>query len=327
MIVEVLTIQAGGSVGEDLDRLFKADRELECVVIVADGRRPTHLVTREHYYGLTGGPYGFTLFQKKPAEAVAKADPLVVEATVPVRQLTRLALERRREEQYDPVLITGPDGAILGMVTLKQLIQRAAELEVQMAHLSNPLTNLPGSRLVQQWIERGIAEDRDGGLTVTFTDLDRFKEYNDVYGLMMGDDMVRRTAEVLREGLARLGPEAALGHAGGDDFILVTRRPPESDALREICAAFDRGKLDLFRSEDLRRRFFHAADERGNQVRVPLTTLSLAGLTSRSLGAERHPAIFSQLSAGLRRQAKMVAAALGRSSFVLADGWPEAAPC
>jgi len=326
MIAEVLTIQAGTSLGEDLDRLFKADRDLECVVITAAGGRPTHLVTREHYYALTGGPYGYTLFQKKPAEAVGKADPLVVDAKAPVRQLTRLALDRSREDQYDPALVVDAAGNVLGMVTLKRLIQRAAEIEIQMAQLSNPLTNLPGSRLVQQWIERGLAADGDGGLTVTFIDLDRFKEFNDVYGLLTGDEMVRQTAKVLRDGLALLGPEAQLAHAGGDDFVIVSRRPPESDALRTICARFDQEKLALFRPEDAQRGYFHAADDRGNQIRVPLTTLSLVGLTSGSLGAERHPAVFSQLAAGLRRKAKSVAAALGRSSFILHDGWPEAAP-
>jgi GGDEF domain-containing protein len=326
MVTEVLTLAAGSCLGEDLDRRFKSDRELECIVITTAGK-PTHLVTREHYYALTGGPYGFTLFQKKPAEAVGKTSPLVVAATAPIRQLTRFALDRPREEQYDPIVVTGADGAVLGIVTLTRLIQRAAELEVRMAQLSNPLTHLPGSRLAQEWIEHGLAEDHDGGLTVIFIDLDRFKEFNDVYGLLIGDDMVRRTADVLSAGCELLGPEAQLSHAGGDDFVIVSRRPPASDALREICARFDREKLSLFRPEDVQRGFFHAADERGHPIRVPLTTLSLVGLTSASLGAERHPAVFSQRAAGLRRQAKTLAAALGRSSFILHDGWPESTLC
>src|SRR6185295_8229985 len=60
-----VTLAAGAATGEDLDRLFKGDRELDCVVVLQAGR-PTHLVTREHYYARTGGRYGFTVFQKKP---------------------------------------------------------------------------------------------------------------------------------------------------------------------------------------------------------------------------------------------------------------------
>jgi len=326
-----LTIEAGSSHGEDLDRLFKADRDLDCVVITAAGR-PTHLVTREHYYAATGGPYGFTLYQKRPAELVGKASPLVVAAAMPVRRLTPLALARPREDQYDPVIVIssegGESGEVLGLVTIRRLVQRAAELEVQIAQLSNPLTHLPGSRLAQQWIEEGLAADRDGGLsdlTVAFTDLDRFKEFNDVYGLLAGDELVRRTARVLSAALPLLGDGARLGHAGGDDFVIVVPRPIPGDALREVCARFDREKLDIFPPDDLQRGFFHATDERGNRIRVPLTTLSLAVITSRALGAERHPAVFSQRSARLRRTAKALTTALGRSGFVADDGWPEAA--
>jgi hypothetical protein len=197
MVAGTTTLESGSAIAEDLDRIFKADRELDCVVIL-DGGRPTHLVTREHYYSVTGGPYGFTLYQKKPAEMVAKAQPLIVGQGVAVRALAKLALARRRDDQYDPVIVTG-------------------------------------------------------------------------------------------------------------------------DALREICTCFDREKLDLFRPPDRERGSFEASDEKGNPIRVPLTTLSLAAITSRALGEERHPAIFSQLAAGLRRTAKGVTAALGRSGFALND--------
>jgi GGDEF domain-containing protein len=318
MVAQTTLLESGTAIAGDLDRLFKADRELDCMVIQAGGR-PTHLVTREHYYSVTGGPYGFTLYQKKPAEAVAKERPLAVGEDVAVRSLAKLALGRSRDDQYDPVIVTDGAGMIRGIVTIKQLLQTAADLEVRIAHLSNPLTGLPGGRMIQDWMKRGLAEDRDGGLTVVFTDLDRFKEYNDVYGLLMGDELVRRTADVIAGGLDLLGPDVRLGHDGGDDFVLVCPRPPAADALREICARFDREKLDLFRPADRERGSFEALDDKGNLLRVPLTTLSLAAITSRSLGDERHPAIFSQLAAGLRRQAKSVASALGGSAFTCND--------
>lgn len=318
MVAQATLVETGTAIAEDLDRVFKGDRDLDCVVLLNAGR-PTHLVTREHYYSVTGGPYGFTLYQKKPAEMVAKAQPLVVGEDVAVRSLAKLALSRSRDDQYDPVIVTDGEGLIRGIVTIKQLLQTAAELELQIAQLSNPLTRLPGGRVIQEWVERGLDQDRDGGLTVIFTDLDRFKEYNDVYGLLMGDDLVRRTAAVLAEGLGFLGADVRLGHDGGDDFVLVCPRPVAADALREICARFDREKLDLFKPEDRERGSFDALDDKGNPVRVPLTTLSLAAVASRALGDERHPAIFSQVAAGLRRQAKAVAAALGRSAFTFND--------
>lgn len=134
-ILPAHTLETGSSTGEDLDRLFKSDKDLDCVVFVTGGH-PTHLVTRERYYSVTGGPYGFTLYQKKPAESVAKAAPLVVEKEAGILLLTRRALTRPREDQYDPVIVTGTDGSVLGIVTIKQLLQRAYDLEAQVAQLA-----------------------------------------------------------------------------------------------------------------------------------------------------------------------------------------------
>ncbi len=321
MVLDAVTLPGGSAVGEDLDRLFQADAGLDCVVVVA-GRRPTHLVTRGHFYVKTGGRYGFTLYQKRPVEMVAKPDPLIVDDRVTVRRLAQLALARPLDSQYDPVIVTDPAGGVRGVVTIRQLIQRSAELEVQTARESNPLTRLPGSPRIHAWIEHGLAEDPDGGLTVLFTDLDSFKQLNDVYGLLTGDELVRRTAQLLAASLPLLGPEAQLGHAGGDDFVVVCRRPVAADALREVCARFDRERLGLFKSADLGRGYFYARDDRGNLNKVPLTTLSLTVVAARALGEERRPAAFSQAAASLRRTAKALTAALGRSAFV-ANDWQE----
>ncbi len=318
IVLPARTLETGQSTGEDVDRLFKAEKELDGLVFTTSGK-PTHLLTREHYYAVTGGPFGFTLHQKKPAETAAKAAPLVVAKSAGIRRLTRLALARPRDDQYDPVLVTDEEGSLLGLVTIKQLVQRAAELEVQVAQLSNPLTRLPTSRIVQEWITRGLDEDRTGTLAVTFSDLDRFNELNDIYGLLVGDEMVRRAARVLSEGLARWAPEARLGHTGADHFIVVSPRPLGTDVLRDICTRFDREKIGLFRPDDVQRGYFHATDDRGNRIRVPLTTLSLVVVTSQTLGTERHPAIFSLLAARLRRTAKALTQALGRSAFVAHD--------
>ena len=101
--------------------------------------------------------------------------------------------------------------------------------------------------------------------------------------------------------------------------MVVSPRPLGTDVLRDVCNRFDREKIGLFRPDDVQRGYFHATDDRGNRIRVPLTTLSLVVVTSQTLGTERHPAIFSLLAARLRRTAKALTQALGRSAFVAHD--------
>lgn len=309
-----MTLREGSATAEDLDRRFKADSELDCIVILAN-ERPRFLVTREHYYGITGGPFGFALFQKKPAESVSKPEPLVVDEGEPARNLARRALERARSDQYDPILITDARGTLRGVVTIQQLILKAAQIEVQVAQLANPLTGLPTGRAIEGWVERGLEQDIGDNLTVVFVDLDRFGEFNEAFGLLRGDQLVLRTAEVLAASLDRLSRGVRLGHAGGDDFVIVSPRPVSVDGLRQLCATFDREKLELFQGPDRERGHYFAANERGERVRVPLTTLSIASVSSSALGPQRHPAVFSQAGASLHRSAKALSAALCRSTF------------
>jgi hypothetical protein len=63
MVVAAVTFEAGSALAEQLDPIFKSDRELDCVVVLESGR-PVRLVTREHYYTITGGLYGFTFYQR-----------------------------------------------------------------------------------------------------------------------------------------------------------------------------------------------------------------------------------------------------------------------
>lgn len=137
IVLPAHTLEVGSSTGEDLDRLFKTGKDLDCVVFVTGGH-PTHLVTRERYYSVTGGPYGFTLYQKKPAENVAKASPLIMERGAGIRLLIRRALDRPREDQYDPVIVTEPNGSVFGIVTIKQLIRRAFALEEGLLKSKDP---------------------------------------------------------------------------------------------------------------------------------------------------------------------------------------------
>jgi diguanylate cyclase (GGDEF)-like protein len=64
---------------------------------------------------------------------------------------------------------------------------------------------------------------RNEAQTVIYCDLDRFKWFNDRYGFEVGDQIIVRTAALLKEGVKRFGTHHDfIGHIGGDDFIVIT---------------------------------------------------------------------------------------------------------
>jgi len=64
-------------------------------------------------------------------------------------------------------------------------------------------------------------------------DIDRFKEYNDCFGHVVGDDVLRRVAQTLQDGLRR---GDGFYRYGGEEFVAVLR----DQSLEEAAACMDR---------------------------------------------------------------------------------------
>jgi EAL domain-containing protein (putative c-di-GMP-specific phosphodiesterase class I)/GGDEF domain-containing protein len=297
---------------EGLDTLFREDHSLDHV-LVGDGRGEHRMVTRQHFYTLAGGPFGYSLYQRKFVEEVAKGGVLAICECSDLVRAGRLAMNRRREDLYDPVIVKTSEGGLVGTVTMKQLLSGSIDLEVSRAQGANPLTNLPGNHMIQEWIAAAL---ENPPYTVIYGDLDAFKEYNDSYGFASGDEMIRTASRVLADYVPEMGTDARLGHVGGDDFVVVVNGTVEDEVLSGICTTFDRRKAHLFEAADLQRGYYEVPDRRGNPYKAPLVTLSLSVLSDENLGPVAHPAQFGRLAAGLKKKIKRMTAESGRSGFL-----------
>jgi diguanylate cyclase (GGDEF)-like protein len=86
----------------------------------------------------------------------------------------------------------------------------------------DPLTKLQTRlRLSEDLKDMWANADRHGdNVCAVMCDVDRFKEYNDTYGHVAGDDVLRRVAGALLEG-CRAGDR--LYRYGGEEFLLILR--------------------------------------------------------------------------------------------------------
>jgi diguanylate cyclase (GGDEF)-like protein len=85
---------------------------------------------------------------------------------------------------------------------------------------TDDLTGLPNRRAWNQELEREVSRARREGtpLCVAVIDLDRFKEYNDLYGHQAGDRLLGRIASVWG---ARLRATDVLARYGGEEFVVA----------------------------------------------------------------------------------------------------------
>jgi diguanylate cyclase (GGDEF)-like protein len=141
-----------------------------------------------------------------------------------------------------------------------------------------PLTRLPGNIAIEHEMRRRF-EAREPW-AVIYADLDNFKAFNDHYGFVRGDDAIRLVSTTMSDTLKRIGEESDfLGHIGGDDFIIVTHPQRAENLAKTVAETFDRDVRALYDVSDRTRGWIAAKDRRGNNVRFPLMSLSLAIVT------------------------------------------------
>ena len=114
---------------------------------------------------------------------------------------------------------------------------------------------------------------------ILYFDLDNFKAYNDVYGFVQGDEIIKFTARTMSKHIHQLdSSESFIGHIGGDDFVAIIA-PTDYDALcQNIIAEFDKLVVDFYNEVDVERGFVEVANRRGIIEQFPLTSISIAVL-------------------------------------------------
>lgn len=188
-------------------------------VLDRDGK-PIGLLRRETAYRQRSGA--------RVGEAMEPLDE-VLDAGATLREAADLLV--RTDRQYAPMV---KDARFRGMVTAMHLLDG-------LRRSWDAMTDLPWSDELRRW----GAEMLDGGheIAVIFVDLDGFGQFNKRFGHVVGDRVLRRVADFLRE---RIDPALdVLVRYGGDEFAVATLRlHDEAEALAaELQAASREARL------------------------------------------------------------------------------------
>ena len=183
-----------------------------------------------------------------------------------------------------------------------------ARIRTQLRHLRetllSPLTGLPSGLRVEHAIAEQLRSPRPWA--ILYLDLDHFKAYNDVYGPLRGNDLIRLLGRVTSESQRAEGNASDfLGHIGGDDFILITTPDRMEPVSRSIIAAWDRESRALYSLEDVARGSLIARDRQGQEQVYPLVGVSVGVVTNlhRSITTMEE---FSRVAAEVKAQAKAI---------------------
>lgn len=179
----------------------------------------------------------------QPANPVPAANtrPASVPATAvpaPTVDVTYESPRVSRRFQFSPASIVAAGvAAILAMVAIVHFVtRRSGPRSLASIALTDALTGT-GNR---HKFDQDFAALANGPLTrlsILMIDVDHFKEVNDRYGHLTGDDVLRRVGRVLQ---AQVRPADQVYRYGGEEFCAVLRNASFAEARRvadRLCAA------------------------------------------------------------------------------------------
>ena len=148
----------------------------------------------------------------------------------------------------DVVLVRTPEGAPDHFVAQLRDVTDARMQSEMLTHraMHDPLTGLANRMLMQEVLQKAVEpQDAPGRVAVLAIDLDEFKEINDRYGHLAGDDVLVHVAGVLRAATAGRG---TVSRTGGDEFVVVIQDNDAARASFEVAAGIHRGLLNPVRT-------------------------------------------------------------------------------
>ncbi|MER6526078.1 GGDEF domain-containing protein [Streptomyces sp. NPDC001508] len=207
--------------------LLTGSPDVSGVLLVDQSGAPVRSVHRSRFLLSMSGRYGHALYADRPAFKLGDP-PRTVGVDATAWEVLDVVAVGGRDRTSDDVAVVDRRGRCVGVVRLADLVRALAETRVEEAAGLNPLTRLPGSDAITEEVDRRIAGGR--GFTLSWLDIDHFKQVNDGAGFAAGDELIRSVGRTLQQATAG---HTRVGHIGGDDFLVLA----DEEGLGALAAA------------------------------------------------------------------------------------------
>jgi diguanylate cyclase (GGDEF)-like protein len=172
---------------------------------------------------------------------------------------------------------------------------------VQQNFLS-PLIGLPGGYQVELAIKQKLTSANPW--SILYLDLDNFKAFNDVYGFLTGNDLIRLVGRICQHVVRDYGnPDDFVGHIGGDDYVIITAPDRAQHMCGLISSIYKKESQTFYHPEDLRRGSISGVDRKGRPYQFPLVSLSIGVVNNHARRSHTLQEV-SYLAAEAKCQAK-----------------------
>ena len=181
---------------------------------------------------------------------------------------------------------------------LKLRVQGAIK-RAERESLTDPRSGRPAGRLIEDQLRRII---RVKGWSLLDTGINHFEPFKNVYGFVAGDDVIRFTSMLIGEVVDEIGTTSDfIGHAGGDNFIIITTEEKAEPIKARLKERFDNEVLTHYNFMDRQQGFIQPPSSGDTIVKAPFMTMAV-GIVSPNQHSFADIREITELSAEARRQ-------------------------
>ncbi len=142
------------------------------------------------------------------------------------------------------------------------------------------LTGLPGNVQIENELKRRISLKAEYALL--YIDLDNFKAYNDKYGFMNGDEIIKYTSDIIQASVQKFGSKGDfVGHIGGDDFVCILNIETARKVGRNIVKTFDKGINQFYTEEDLEKGYIKVLNRKGKLEKFAIVSITVGMISNK----------------------------------------------
>lgn len=166
----------------------------------------------------------------------------------------------------------------------------------------NLLTRLPGNIAIIKQIQKRL--DRGDIFALAYLDLDNFKPFNDKYGFVRGDEVLKMLGRLILNTVRQKQPQRSfVGHIGGDDFVFIMDVKNIEDTSREIIDNFNKIIPTFYDVDDKMKGFIESVDRQGKSKSFPFITISI-GIVSNEYRRFSHYGEMAEVASEMKSYAK-----------------------
>ncbi len=201
-------------------------------------------------------------------------------------------------EKHMDVLLVKYNDEVLGVLSKSKILERLFDTFYKMTLYTNPLTGLPGNVLIEKEIDDLISQNVES--YVVYIDISNFKPFNDAYGFLAGDMMIKKLAHTLQNFASSY--DAFIGHVGGDDFVVIFKNLQNpKEVIENLYKEASEALKELYSEQDIQNGYFVSKDREGNIKKFPIAKITLAAVSTKNYKSSQD---ISKRAAELKKESK-----------------------